>query len=190
MKKITLFAIALITSAFSTFTYAQTEAEMKAWMDFMTPGDVHKMMASWDGEWNEEMTIWMAPGAPPTKSILTCTNKMLMGGRYQVSSHSGSFSGMPFEGMSTLAYDNGKKIFIATWIDNMGTGIGILEGKWDAATKTMNLSGKQTDPMTGKDMKVREVFKVVDDKNQKMEMYMTGADGKEYKSMEIVFTRK
>jgi len=190
MKKITLFAIALVASAFSTFSYAQSEAEMKAWMEFMTPGDAHKLMASWDGTWSGEITMWMAPGAPPDKSTGTAVNKMILGGRYQQATHTGNFGGMPFEGISTLAYDNGKKKFISTWVDNMGTGVMILEGKWDAGSKSMTLVGNQTDPMTGKDMKVREVFKQIDDKTQKMEMYMTGADGKENKTMEIVYTRK
>ena len=33
---------------------AQTDAEMKAWQTYMTPGEVHKMIARSDGEWNEE----------------------------------------------------------------------------------------------------------------------------------------
>jgi hypothetical protein len=35
---------------------------------------------------------------------------------------------MPFEGISTLGYDNAKKTFFSTWIDNMGTGMMVMEG--------------------------------------------------------------
>ena len=180
----------MIIAATWSESYGQTEAEMKAWMEYMTPGEIHKEMAKWDGEWNEEMTMWMAPGAPAQKSTATCVNKMILGGRYQSSMHTGSFNGMPFEGMSTVAYDNVKKTFVTTWIDNMGTGMMVMEGKWDEKTKTLNTKGKQTDPMTGKDMDVRETFQIIDDNTQKMEMFMTPAGGKEYKSMEVVFTRK
>ena len=31
----------------------------KAWMDFATPGDMHKMLAKSDGEWNGANTTWM-----------------------------------------------------------------------------------------------------------------------------------
>jgi hypothetical protein len=99
--------------------------------------------------------------------------------------------GMPFEGIATVGYDNAKKVFVSTWIDNMGTGLMKTSGPWDEATKTMTLTGTQTDPARGKDCHVREVFKVVDDNTQLMEMY--GPDpmtGKEYKMMEIKFTRK
>ena len=54
----------------------------------------------------------------------------------------------------------------------------------------MNLSGKATDPMTGKDCTVRETFKIIDDDTQLMEMFVTQPGQKEFKSMEIKFTRK
>ena len=119
-------------------------------------------------------------------------NSMILGDRYQMSKHTGSFEGMPFEGVSITAYDNAKKMFVSTWMDNMGTGIMKLSGTWDAATKTLTSTGTQTDPSrNGKDCTVREVFKVIDDNNHLMEMY--GPDpmtGKEFKAMEVKYTRK
>jgi|SRR5690606_10423394 len=190
MKKLTLMLCAVCIAALSSQTYAQTEEEMKAWMDYMTPGDIHNEIAKWDGEWAEEMTMWMAPDAPPQKYDLTCVNEMVLGGRYQTSVHKGNFGGMDFEGRSTLAYDNIKKKLISTWIDNMGTGLMVMEGTWDPKTKTANFKGMSMDPMSGKEVQMREVFTIVDDKTQKMEMYMTGPDGKEYKSMEILLKKK
>jgi hypothetical protein len=192
MKKITLIITAVFILASCAKIMAQTtsnDESMKAWMNYMTPGEVHKMLAADDGEWNAEITMWMAPGAPPTKSTATAVNKMIMGGRYQQSMHTGNFNGMPFEGMSLVGYDNAKKVFMSSWIDNMGTGIMHMEGTWDEKTKTINFTGNTVDPMTGKDMKVREVFKMVDKNTQVMEMFMT-QNGKESKSMEIKFTRK
>ena len=165
---------------------------MKNWEAYSTPGDMHKLMASWDGKWDGEVSMWMAPGAPPQVSKATSVNKMIMGGRYQLMTNTGNMMGMPFEGTGTLAYDNAKKKFISTWIDNMGTGIMVIEGTWDDATKTMNLAGKSVDPGMGdgREMTVRETFKVIDDKTHQMEMFGPAADGKEFKMMEIKFTRK
>ncbi len=64
-----------------------------------------------------------------------------------------------------------------------------MQGPWDEATKSITFTGKEVDPMTGKEMDVRNVFKIIDDKNQMMEMYMT-KDGKEIKTMEITLTKK
>ena len=190
MKRIIFVICAVIISAPLYRLHAQSEAEMKAWMAYMTPGDPHKMMAKWDGEWTGEVTMWMAPGAAPSKNTSTAINKMILGGRYQVSNHKGNFNGMPFEGMGTLAYANAKKVFLSTWIDNMGTGVMNMEGPWDEATKSITLKGKMIDPTTGKEVTAKETFRILDDNTQVMEMYAPAPDGKEFKTMEIKFTRK
>lgn len=184
MKRLLLFAATLIS--FSAL--AQTEEE-KAWIAYMTPGQQHAMMAKDDGKWNEEITFYMAPDAPPTVTKISCTNEMILGGRYQRSVHSGEMMGMPFEGISTAGYDNARKIFFSTWIDNMGTGMMYMEGQYNEAKKMLELKGSSTDPLTGKSLPVRETLRWIDDNTQEMEMYNTTADGKEFKSMVIKMTR-
>ncbi|SMO71382.1 DUF1579 domain-containing protein [Solitalea koreensis] len=189
---IVLMAIMLVSGLKSVKAQKDSVAQaaaQKAWTEYMTPGDVHKMLAKSDGMWKSEVTMWMAPGAPPQKSTGVCTNEMILGGRYQQSKFKGDMMGMPFEGIGTLGYDNAKKIFVNSWIDNMGTGMTFTEGKWNAADKSITFTGKSFDPTTGKDCNMREVFKLIDDNTQLMEMYTTPAGGKEFKTMEIKFTR-
>ncbi len=165
-------------------------AMQKAWEAYMTPSEPHQMMAAEVGTWNNDMTFWMAPGAPPEKAISTAEIKMIMGGRYQESNYTGTMMGMPFEGRSTLAFDNTTKEMVSTWIDNMGTGMMVMRGTYDPETKTATFTGKAVDPMTGKEKDVREVYIIVDENTRKMEMYENGPGGAEFKNMEIVMTRK
>ena len=162
---------------------------MKAWQAYMTPGEEHKWLAKSNGTWQEEITMWMDPSAPPQKSTAVAENRMVMNGRYQESRVKGNFEGMPFEGLSTLGYDNGRKVWVSTWLDNMGTGIMLMEGTMDTVTKVLNMKGKGWDPMTGKEVIMRETFKIIDDNNQYMEMFCT-KDGKEFKNMEMKLTKK
>ena len=74
------------------------------------------------------------------------------GGRYQQSTYTGNLGGMPFEGIGTLAYDNSRKVYVSSWIDNMGTGMMYLEGTYDEATKTLTMKGKAVDVTTGQDI--------------------------------------
>ena len=71
----------------------------------------------------------------------------------------------------------------------MGSGIMTMDGTWDDASRSINFSGLSTDPMTGKEVPVREVFTIVDDNHQHMEMFMNDMSGKEFKTMDIIFTR-
>ena len=165
-------------------------AMMKAMMDYGTPGEMHKMLAKSDGNWTEDITFWMDPSAPAQKMTASCTNKMVLNGLYQQSVHKGVFNKMPFEGWSTVGYDNAKKVFFSSWVDNMGSGVQNMEGTWDNAAKTLTMKGKETDPVTAKDMDVRETLTLSDDNTQKIEMFKPGPDGKEFKCMEITLKRK
>ncbi|SCY75468.1 DUF1579 domain-containing protein [Flavobacterium caeni] len=166
-------------------------AMMKAWEAYATPGDPHKMLAAESGNWSAESTMYMSANDPnPMKMAMTSTTKMVMGGRYQESRYSGNMMGQPFEGLATVGYNNASKKFESNWIDNMGTGVMQMSGEYDAATKTINLAGECMDPMTGKTKKMRETWKIVDDNTRKMTLYDTDPSGKEFKSMEIVQTRK
>nr|WP_294903172.1 DUF1579 domain-containing protein [uncultured Lacibacter sp.] len=185
-------ATAIDTPATATTTAAappmDSAAMAKAWQDFATPGDMHKWMAGHEGTWDAEVTSFMA-GAEPSKSKATETVKMVMNGLYQEGNLSGTMMGMPFLGKSILAYDNAKKQFALTWIDNMGSGLLLMTGRYDAATKTLNFKGTQTDPTTGKDANVRQEQKFIDDNTYVLTMYGDGPDGKEAKFMEATFKR-
>ena len=54
----------------------QQEKEQAAWMQYMTPGKVHAMLAKCDGDWHEDLVFWMDPKAPPTEAKAECTNTM------------------------------------------------------------------------------------------------------------------
>jgi hypothetical protein len=190
MNRLTVALLALAAVCSSLPSTAQTSSdEMQAMMAYSTPGNIHKMLAKSAGLWTATVTMWMQPGAQPVSSSASCTNEMILGGRYLQSKNTGNFMGQPFEGMAITGYDNAKKMFVNSWIDNMGTGIMTMTGAWDDADKAIKYSGTMVDPVSGKDIPVREVWRFVDDDTQVMEMYSLMGD-KEFKNMEVKYTRK
>lgn len=167
------------------------EEEQKAWMEYATPGEVHKMMAKSDGEWTGTVTQWMAPNTDPMKSECSASVKMIMDGRYQTTEMKSNMMGMPFEGLSTVAYDNIKKVFINTWIDNMGTGLTVMQGTWNEKTQSITFKGKMVDAVSGGEIEVKEIYTFKDEKTQMMQMFMPSPDGKgEFKTMELILNKK
>ncbi|MBK8609648.1 MAG: DUF1579 domain-containing protein [Chitinophagaceae bacterium] len=166
------------------------EAITKAWTEFMTPGPMHKWMQKTNGTWEAEINQWMDPSAPPTKSKATIAQSSILGGRFVESKFSGSSMGQAMNGISTMGYDNAKKLFVATWIDNMSTGIAYMTGTYDSTTRTLNLKGLQTDPVTGKDSNIREEMTIIDSDSYSMVLFGDGMDGKEMKMMEGIYRRK
>ncbi len=165
------------------------EAMMEKWQAFMTPGAEHELLKERVGKWDMKITMWMAPGAPASESEGTTTLSMIMGDRYLLDRTSSSFDGMPFEGMSIVGYDNMKKKFVSIWIDNMGTGLMQSEGTYDKSTKTLTFDTMGPDVMTGKYEKMRSVEKIISKDKWIVEMYKAMPDGKDFKTMEITYTR-
>lgn len=167
---------------------APQDAMMEAMMKFATPGPEHAVLNPLVGKWKGVTKMWMAPG-DPTVSEGTVDRSWVMGGRYLVAKHTGEFGGMPFEGMEVLGYDKMHGMYVSTWIDNMGTGIGMSEGGvWDAAAKTLTVKMSFDDPVTGQKTAFRNVTKIVDDNTHVFSMIGV-KDGKDFTQMETTYTR-
>jgi hypothetical protein len=171
---------------------------MKQMMEMSKLNENHKMLAELDGNWNFTVKMWMNPdpNAKPQESKGTAVRKSIMGGRYvvmdvsgkmQIPGEDGKMKATPFKGMGINGYDNVKKKFVSSWIDNMSTGIQFSEGTYDAATKTYTYTSDM-EQMPGVRTPVRQVLKVPDNNHMTLEWYETHG-GQEKKTMEIDYTR-
>jgi hypothetical protein len=164
-------------------------AAMEAMMKAAMPGPMHKALEPMIGTWDTKVTTWMMPGADPIAGTGTSENKWILGGRYIEQRFKGDFMGMPFEGLGHIGYDNVKKQYFGTWMDNMGTGM-MTSTSTGSSGNTMTFKAMFADPMTGKDTAMEEKVTFVDADHQLFEMWAPGPDGKMFKSMEIAYTRK
>jgi len=174
------------------------EGDMMAMMmEMAKPGENHNRMQEMAGTWTYAVKWWMSPDAPPTESSGTAVVRSVMDGRYLVGDHTskmqipgpdGKMTDMEFKGMSLEGYDNVKKKFVASWIDNMGTGIMNSEGTYDAMAKTLTYYAEY-EPMPGMKTKMRQVVKIADKDHHTMEFF-EDRGGKEVKTMEIAYSRK
>jgi len=171
---------------------------MKQMMEMSKLNENHKLLADMNGSWNFAIKMWMSPdpNAKPQESKGTATRKSAMDGRYvimdvtgkmQMPGPDGKMKDMLFKGMGIEGYDNVKKKFVSSWIDNMGTSIQFSEGTYDPAAKTYTFTSEM-EPMPGMKMPVREVLKMTDKDHMQMEWYETHG-GQEKKTMEIAYTR-
>ncbi len=189
---------AVATSPIAAPAGQPNEAEMmNQMMELAKLNENHKLLADLDGTWSYTVTMWMAPGAPPMKSSGTAVRKSMMGGRYfmmdvtgkmKMPGADGKLKDFEFKGHGMEGYDNAKKKFVGTWMDNMSTGIMMSEGDYDPASKTFTYTS-EVEMMPGMKTKVREVMKIADKNHMTFEWYEDRA-GQEVKTMQIDYTRK
>jgi hypothetical protein len=168
---------------------AADDPMMKKWQEYATPGAAHKALEPHVGNWNLKMKCSSKPGEAPMESDATSKVEWIMDGRFIQEKVSGTFMDAPFTGQGTCGYDNIKKKYVSSWLDNMGTGIMVNEGTYDAASKTFTYTGECPDPMTGKFVKSRMTQKWTDNDHWTMQAFHPGPDGKEFMAMELTATR-
>jgi|SRR6266498_2941398 len=172
---------------------------MTQMMELSKLNENHKLLADLVGTWGYTVKMWMNPdpNAKPEESKGTAVRKSMMDGRFFVVDVTGKMEmpgadgkkkEMTFKGMGIDGYDNVKKKFVGTWMDNMGTGVMMSEGDYDPATKTFTYASEY-EAIPGMKTKIREVVKIVDKNHHTFEWY-EDRGGKEVKTMEISYTRK
>ena len=167
------------------------QAAMAAMQQAGSPSEGHKALEPFVGTWSYTAQWWMSPDGPPESMTGTSTNSLVFGGRFLKEELTGKAEGQPpFEGLGFTGYDNIRKEYQTVWLDNMATGMMIGSGSFDPATKALTNQGNFSCPMTGEAHRTfRAVWTVVDQDHTTYQNYMRTPEGREFKAMEIRYTR-
>lgn len=170
-----------------------TMEDMQACMMAGTPGEMHAHLTKLAGVWHGKSRMWMGPdAAEPMQSECVQTITALMDGRYIQCVVEGEMPGMGmYHGMGFTGFDNVSQKFVGTWIDNHSTGILFGAGELSSDGKVSNWLFNYNCPITKKPTTMRQVETYTGADTMKLEMFnIEPKSGKEYKCMEIEFTRK
>ena len=201
MKRCCIWAFALVLIVTAQNIHAEEKGSMsdhmdpamvemmQKWQNYSTPNDNHKVLNKLVGSWTYTSKMWQAPNTPAEESSGTTESQWIMGGRFLQQDVTGAYMGQPFHGMSLMGYNNIKQKYTSIWLDDMSTGIMVGEGTFDQASNTINDEGDFTCPMVNGERPYRTVTTFIDEDHFKYEMYMTDAEGTEFKGMEIMYTR-
>jgi hypothetical protein len=178
-------------------------AMMAMYMEMAQPGEDHKIIQQFAGQWQAEMQMWMDPAQKePRVSKGTLEVTPLHGGRYVRGEFKGTFDmpgpdgkmqSMPFTGTMLWGYNNVEKRYESTWMDSMSTGIMMSTGQASADGKSVESRAEFR--MPGPDGKMatykqRELVTMHSPDRYTMQMWHSGPmhEG-EMKVMEITYTR-
>jgi hypothetical protein len=169
---------------------ASAESKVDAWVRYAMPGKQHQLLSQMVGSWDTTVKYWMAPDGPPAESRGTCERKWILGGRFLQEEFDGGSLGLPFRGLGLYGYDRFEQKYTSVWLDTMSTAILSNLGVYDEAAKVVNFRGRYGDPWTGVKKESRGVVRFVSEREQVLEMYWQTPGGREFKLLEIGYTRK
>jgi hypothetical protein len=157
------------------------------------PTGEHKILAADGGTWDAAITSYQnGPDSEPTVTKGVEVNTVLSGGLWVSSTFQADFGGHAFEGRGQFGYDPIKKKYVGTWIDSMSPSLSVLDGSYDAKTKTMTYTGDGVCPIDGSKLVQRMVTTTKADGSREFTLYITGTPtgGKEAKIMHINYTKR
>jgi hypothetical protein len=156
------------------------------------PTPDHERLAKEVGSWDATVKSWMGgPGSEPSVSQGVEVVKLMPGGLWTKSEFDGKFGDSEFHGCGQTGYDTKKGKYVGTWVDTLSTEIMMMEGDYDAATRTMTMTSKGTQP-SGKpyESKMTTKFEGDDTRVFTMSMKSDETKGEYVKMMEITYKKR
>ena len=178
-----------------------TSAEVQAGHDNRAPsespaafqatvrGPEHKLLMPFVGEWETEARFWMAANGVPVVSHGRARSRWVLDNMFLLEDFAGEMQGQKFQGIGILGFDRARKQFTSVWVDSNNTAIGVSYGTADPSGKTIEFHGTYTDPDSGTNKELRSVLRLITKERHQFEMYEKGPDGKEFRTLEIVYTK-
>jgi Protein of unknown function (DUF1579) len=151
-----------------------------------TPGPEHAVLKRFTGTWDVAVKMWEKPGAEPMTMQATDESKLGCNGLWLLTSVH-NVGGQPFEGMAITGYDTAQKKYVSVWVESMSAPPAWSEGEFDSKTDTLTTHGDM--PTPAGTVKVRSTTEFTDADARIEKQWTTDAEGKEFQSLELTFTR-
>lgn len=167
-----------------------TPEMMQRMAEISQPGPMHEALKRQVGTWDVAYWSQMMPGGPEERSTGTCTNSLILGGRWLKQEVKGTMMGQSFEDLGFCGYDAVKKKYVSFWMSSMCTMGTMLEGTPSADGKTITYGpGEMEDPMMpGTRLKMKVVTHEQGADQARVEFFEDRGQG-ERLSMSMDFTR-
>lgn len=159
--------------------------------EFPQPSKEHSFLRQFEGDWDARCRVF-GHGAEPDfpESSGREYAKLGYGGFWLTLDFSGEMHEKSFEGRGTIGWDPLKEKYQLTWLDSLNPRMLIAEGSVDPAGKILSVEASVVDPVTQEPYQKKLVFEIKDKTTRTLTFLMAGAEGKDRKLMEIVYTRR
>lgn len=188
-SRFSLVSVAFVSSlglAFAVTTAQDPAAAQAEWTKKMLPGEQHKLLEKFEGDFAVKGKIWFVPDQPPVESTGEARLRTIMGGRYLQERYEADLAGAEYQGQGIVGFDTVKGRYTSTWIDSQSTFITHMEGSADAAGTVLTMTGSAPQADGVHQMKI--VWSIRADGHTAV-FFDVDAAGKETKTMELDYTK-
>ena len=193
MSAVLLFNVALLPGvggADDARAIPSPKAVLTALAEAGKSGAEHQKLAPFIGEWNVTMRMWTDPSQAPAEMKATAESKWILGGRFVQETFRGECpEGKSFEAIGFLGYDAAQKKFSTVRVCGFCGKTMTSLATADASGRKFECATEECCPLSGEKVKGRDEIVVETNDRIVTNIYKT-MNGKEFKAMEVVATRR
>ena len=179
-----------VVSAEGTGRPQQDDALVTETLELLrTPSEHHRHLERLIGTWAVEGRYFL-PSGEPTDFRGTIESSSVMDGLFVESRLVAELVGQPYHGRIVDGYDTVTERYVATFFENIGPGIVWASGVCEEEGRVRTLMGEVPDPVWGGTYTLRSVHTFIDDDTYRYDAFLAHEDGREFKQMEYVATRR
>jgi hypothetical protein len=167
-----------------------TALSEREWMALSKPGPSHRLLELFVGSWNAKITFRSGPDGESEVSQGKSRVAWVLGDRFIKEDFEGEALGERFQGMGITGYDNAARRFTNVWIDSLNTALATSYGKYLSDENTFDFVGEIYDPLRGGMKSTRSTMRIISTDKYEYVMFDTGPNGKEYRALEIEYSRR
>lgn len=187
-SKLVMKRIILLSTLIFSLTFLKAQ-NLDPWTAYATPSTFHQLLSKYNGSFNINVTMYMEEGNAPVVEKAESYQSMLLGERFLEMKQFGKMMNMNFLAITTIGFNNTDQKVTLTSISNMGTGTLTLTGDWDEKSNSATLFGQQTNPVTKKVIKVKQVITFIDANTILIESFDQEGKKPFRKTMQYKYTR-
>lgn len=166
------------------------QAEIAKAKKFTAPGENHKKLERFLGDWDTETRFLLHTG-PSAPEKGKATYRWLMEGRWLQGETNGTMMGLPMRTFSILGYDNFKMSYVTATVNSFDTTLATAEGDMDPSDKAMLSYGTIDEYLTGEhDKMVKYVWRFPAADEMVLEIHDLPIGEKNAQVIEIRFQRR
>lgn len=155
------------------------------------PGPEHYRIDALRGEWSTTIKLW-ANGSDknPKQYKGSSTRDWWLNGRYLKEENENPAGNTTYRGIGFLGYDRASGLYQNVWMNNQTTDMYMESGRYNPDTKTIHTSGRFVDPTSGIVVLNRTEILIAGPDSHTLTGYSMHNNGREFKAIEVTYTRK
>jgi hypothetical protein len=160
------------------------------WASLSQPGESHKLLQPFVGEWDVHLTFWSSPHSKGQSSKGSSSIEWMLDRRFVREQFRGEIAGKVFEGLGIMGFDGGAREFRSLWIDSLNTAMTVATGRYLPDANAFELSSELYDPLKSGLKVVKSTIRFISPDNYVLSMHDESPEGKSFTSFEMVYSRR